>query len=318
MSCVPTRALLAAAAAAALTFSARARADDAPVRQLTSTVDTFESQPAWSPDGSVIVYFAGDPHGGDLWLTTPDGSERRQLTHDPEVEYCPAWSPDGTRIAYSGVRGEGAPAIWILDLRDSSVSRLSSESGRVHEPAWSPDGQVITYYGIASGDEQIWAIPAAGGEPRRLSHHQTQSWSAAWSPDGKEIVYSGYRSPRTGGAIFIMPHDGEGNACEHTRALTRRTDHRWDRFPEWSQDGRWIVFAGQTQDGGFDLWIVSADGSTEERLTEHPAEDRDPSWAPDGSAIVFVSERAGNPDLWILDAATWLDRYQSREEPRTK
>lgn len=293
-------------------------AAEPPLRPLTATAEVAERQPAWSPDGRWIVFFAGDAQGGDLWLTTPDGGERRQITHDAAVELCPAWSPDGTRIAYSGVRGEGAPAIWILDLRDSSIVRLTNESGRVHEPAWSPDGEMITYYGIASGDEQIWSIPAAGGEPRRLSHHVTQSWSAAWSPNGEEIVYSGYRNPQTGGSIFIMPRDGEGDACDRTRAVTRRVDHRWDRFPEWSRDGRWIVFAGQSQGSGLDLWLVSADGEIEERLTDNAADDTEPSWSPDGKAIVFSSERAGSADLWILDFATWLERYQSREEPKRK
>lgn len=306
------------AAVAVLGTAGRGLAAEPPLRALTATADTAERQPAWSPDGERIVFFAGDASGGDLWLTAPDGSERRQLTHDAAVEHCPAWSPDGSRIAFSAARGEGAPAIWILDLRDESITRLTNETGRVHEPAWSPDGETITYYGIASGDEQIWSIPAAGGESTRLSHHVTQSWSAAWSPDGAEIVYAGYRNPRTGGSIFVMPRAGEGVTCDGTRALTRRVDHRWDRFPEWSRDGRWIVFAGQTQDGGLDLWLVSADGRVEERLTDDPAEDTEPSWSPDGKRIVFTSERAGNPDLWILDVSAVLASYQSREEPRTK
>ncbi|MFN0150427.1 MAG: TolB family protein [bacterium] len=296
----------------------RALAAEPPIRPLTETPEIAERQPAWSPSGEWIVYSAGDAATGDLWLMTPDGTERRQITHDDAVEYCPAWSPDGTRIAYSGTRGEGAPAIWILDLRDSSIVRLTNERGRVHEPAWSPDGETIAYYGIASGDEQVWSIPAGGGEPRRLSHHVTQSWSAAWSPDGAELVYAGYRNARTGGSLFIMPRDGEGDACEHARALTTRRDHRWDRFPDWSRDGQWIVFAGQTTSGGLDLWLVSADRAIEERLTEHPAEDTEPSWSPDGESVVFVSERAGSPDLWILDAATAAEPYHSREAPKKK
>lgn len=289
--------------------------------QLTATPDVAERAPAWSPDGRWILFTAGAPHNGDLWLVSPDGATRTQITHDPEIEMSPAWSPDGTRIAFESRRNGAAPAIWIFDLRDSSLSRLTNEPKRVHEPAWSPDGEEITYYGLASGDEQVWAIPAAGGAPRRLSHHVTQSWSAAWSPSGDSLVYSGYRNAQTGGSLFVMPKGGEGAACEHSRALTRRADHGWDRFPEWSRDGRWVVFAGQSR-GQFDIWLVSLDGAVEERITDDPADDTEPTWSPDGRFVAFRSDRSGSPDLWLIDVSRWtataLPAHQLREAPNKK
>jgi TolB protein len=286
--------------------------------QLTKTPDIAERQPAWSPDGRWIAHFAGSAREGDLWIVTPDGATSRRLTSDPYIEACPAWSPDGERIVFSASRGQEPPALWILDVADTSVARLSTEKRRVHEPAWSPDDKEIVYYGVESGDEQVWSVPAAGGTPRRLSHHATQSWSAAWSPSSEELVFSGYRSASTGGALYIMPRGGEGESCERSRPLTRRKDHTWDRFPEWSRDGGWIVFAAQTRDGGMDLWLVSADGGIEERLTNDPAEDTAPSWSPDGSRIVFESNRGGSPDLWLLDVSAWTAAHHSREAPNRK
>jgi TolB protein len=275
------------------------------MRPLTATPDVSENQPAWSPDGLWIAYSATTDSGGDLWLISPDGASARRLTNDPPLEDSPDWSPDGGRIAFHATREGRPPSIWILDLADSSVTQLTHERTRTLNPAWSPNGRAITYYGIASGDEQVWEIPVDGGPARRLSHHATQSWNADWSPNGEEIVFSGYRNSETGGSLFIMPEEGEGAQCEHARALTRRKDHRWDREPSWSPDGRWIAFTAQDRSGNWDVWLVSADGVTETPVTSAPAFDRQPSWSPDSRSLVIQSDRAGSDDLWIVDVSAW-------------
>jgi len=46
----------------------------------------------------------------------------------------------------------------------------------------------------------------------------------------------------------------------------------------------------------------SAIGSTQTRLTNSPDLDGAPSFSPDGSKIVFISNRSGNPDIWVMDS----------------
>lgn len=277
--------------------------------QLTVTPASEERQPAWSPDGKWIA-FAAAPIGSsnetpDLWLASADGKTTRRLTHDAFLDGSPCWSPDGTRLAFRSWREDRVSRIWILSLKDSSITQLTHEAGRTTNPAWSPDGATIAYYGVESGNEQVWALPAAGGSSWRLTHHPEQSWNPAWSPDGSEIVYSRYQNQSTGGALFVMPREGDGDAGERARPLTHRADHRWDRFPSWSPDGRWIAFAATDLKLNWDIWLVSADGAIEERLTEEPSHDTEPSWAPDSRHIVFESDRSGTQDLWILDTGRW-------------
>ena len=57
-----------------------------------------------------------------------------------------------------------------------------------------------------------------------------------------------------------------------------------------------IVFVSD-RDGNFEICVMDADGSDQQRLTDNPAFDWGPSWSPDGSRIAFVSDRDGNFEI---------------------
>src|SRR6266403_3110232 len=53
--------------------------------------------PAWSPDGSQIIYV----RGRSLYTIHPDGTQLRELAHGPGLPHFPAWSPDGETISFN-------------------------------------------------------------------------------------------------------------------------------------------------------------------------------------------------------------------------
>src|SRR5690606_41016993 len=52
----------------------------------------------------------------------------------------------------------------------------------------------------------------------------------------------------------------------------------------------------------FEIWVMDADGSNKQRLTDHPAMDSNPVWSADGSAILFESWRDGNLEIYRMNA----------------
>jgi TolB protein len=58
--------------------------------------------PAWSHDGSKIVFESDRTGLRQVWIMNADGSGQTQLTFDAtRTDQTPEWSPDGTQIAYS-------------------------------------------------------------------------------------------------------------------------------------------------------------------------------------------------------------------------
>ena len=80
----------------------------------------------------------------------------------------------------------------------------------------------------------------------------------------------------------------------HPVNLTR--NDAYDSAPAWSPDGRRIAFESDREGGVSHLFVMNADGSGVEQLTDSPAPwVYSPAWSPDGSSIACVS---GGGDLW--------------------
>ena len=56
--------------------------------------------------------------------------------------------------------------------------------------------------------------------------------------------------------------------------------------PVWSPDGRRIAFLSR-RDGGKEVYVMSADGSGQRRLTRDASVPAAPAWSPDGRKIAF-------------------------------
>jgi len=70
---------------------------------------------------------------------------------------------------------------------------------------------------------------------------------------------------------------------------------------EHANDQRSMIAFDSDRDGNWEIYAMSADGSTQRRLTDNRAADRHASWSPDGSMLAFESDRDGSWEVYVMN-----------------
>jgi dipeptidyl aminopeptidase/acylaminoacyl peptidase len=126
-----------------------------------------ESEAAWSPDGSSIVFVSNreevpdTDYRTDLWLVASDLSDGEappvRLTKSPRPKHSPAFSPNGKEVAYltaeDGVYG--VPHVAVIPAAGGKPNVLTAALDRwVSSFEYSKDGEWIyfTYYNAGAID----------------------------------------------------------------------------------------------------------------------------------------------------------------------
>jgi Tol biopolymer transport system component len=118
-------------------------------RRLTTTPNTFETAPAWSPDGSRIAFARWTPHTqfdgkGAIYVIDRDGGGERLVLSHRHFASGPSnlsWSPDGRTLAFETSPTRECTAISLLDVESGSVHPLTtcSKAGdSTTAPTWQP------------------------------------------------------------------------------------------------------------------------------------------------------------------------------------
>lgn len=121
---------------------------------------SFDSAPAWSPDGNRIAFESDLDGDMDIYVMNADGSNVRPLTSNGNWDEGPAWSPDGTRIAFTRAFNPTNFDVWTMaadgtDLQPLTTSPLPEES-----PDWGRNPGPVTVGGTVPATLAL-TLPAA-------------------------------------------------------------------------------------------------------------------------------------------------------------
>jgi serine/threonine protein kinase len=251
-------------------------------------------QPSFSPDGMQLVFTSPclkrtvQHPGSMLYVINVDGTGLIPLPTEEGGDFDPAWSPDGTRIAFTSLR-DGSSQIYVLNLVDNAVTRLTETPSEARmpdwsmQPAWSPSGTQIIYttHSRLTDALQIWVMSDAGRGQKFLIPRGSTYWNflPKWSPDGRMILFGETSGDQKLGWLMLFDYEHQTAGEQHLRKGNFGT------HSDFSPDGIWVVYETlDVQDSNrldFDIYSIPADGSeASTRLTNDHAMEFDPVWRP--------------------------------------
>jgi WD40-like Beta Propeller Repeat len=216
-----------------------------------------------------------------------------------------AVSPDGRRLAIcTTLSGEGCD-LYVKNLPDGEVHRLTDEHRVIQGLAWTPDSSEIVFSSNRRGTFRLWRINARPKNPADPVLLPGAGDDARYpSIAGNQLVYERYTRNFDIARAEIAPSKGHaGSRLEPSQPLINSTG--LDVAPAWSPDGRRIAFVSD-RSGTREVWICDADGSNPRKLTSFGGPQIIyPRWSPDGARLVFsaVTGAGGNLEGYVIAAA---------------
>ncbi|GAA5770804.1 tol-Pal system protein TolB [Streptosporangium roseum] len=245
--------------------------------------------PVWSPDGKSVIY---DKVG---WSIRPLDTPLYSWDSDWDYRFCdvfPVLSNQG-RLAYTDkqlghssivtMNPDGTDQRVVFDSygRGLDPALVARGLAGAFRPAWSPDGEWIAFglggwfFMRATSTAVVARVRADGSEWEVLTDGTSHAGFPSYSPDGKQLVYRVWGAENKGLRILNLE-----------TGVTRVLTTEYDNLPDWSPDGKLILFTRKMDAVNFDVCTIRPDGTGLRVLTGGSgANEGHAVWNPDGRIL---------------------------------
>ena len=245
---------------------------------------------AWSPDGSSIVFGAGDPRR--LYEVPAHGGSPRALSereHLPDFNRHPHFLPPeaGHRTLVFAI---GLPSqVVVPNLRTGRQEVLATGSRLVYSPTghivYQTSGNVPGLLALSFSPKTL----STSGQPFPVNENGS---SPCVARDGTLV----YLEPGERGLEQLVWRDRGGRKLGVIGQPQPRI-----QAPALSPNGSRVAVSA-LENNNWDIWVHDVEGGLKNRLTFHRASEVRPIWSARGDTITFASSRSDTPDIFIKSA----------------
>jgi Tol biopolymer transport system component/DNA-binding winged helix-turn-helix (wHTH) protein len=255
----------------------------------------FVGMPAWTPDGSGVV-FEGHRDGVGLFQMDRSGRNLRPIVNVPQTATQPALarrSGGYTSLVFTNTTTE--TSIWRYGIGPGSggpAVQLAPSSRGQGSPRYSHDGNRLAFGSDRTGYQEIWVANADGSQPVQLTdlrHILTEA--PDWSPSDDLIAFVSQDGANR--QIYVVSTSGGPATAITTEEGVRSGDG-------WSRDGSAYYYTS-TRSGHAEVWRVPRGGGRPQQMTV------------DGGICGFESSR-GVFYYWQGESAVWGSLFRRTTE----
>jgi DNA-binding winged helix-turn-helix (wHTH) protein/Tol biopolymer transport system component len=211
---------------------------------------------------------------------------------------CGEWTPDGRYFIFQD-RHEGRLDLWAVPeerrlwwrKRDDKPTQLTAGPLDFRYPLPSKDGKEIFAIGTLRRAELVRYDAHTSQFAPFLSGISAEH--VAFSRDGQWVTYISYPE----GTLWRCKVDG-------SERIQLTFPPLQVVLPRWSPDGKQIAFNAMLPGKSWNIYLISSNGGTAQRILPSEQFQMDANWSPDGKSLLFGSFRIRNGPIYTIDLMT--------------
>ncbi|NOX38667.1 MAG: peptidase S41 [Calditrichaeota bacterium] len=278
------------------------------VRQLTYFTNS-DYVSGWTPDGRSILFASRR----NFYYHRLPVTYQVPIEGGTPVEFVPEYasqgrvSPDGRYFVFvrglttwwrKHYRGSSNTDIWLYDRKKKTYHRLTDFDGNDLFPMWGPDGQTIYFVSESDGTYNLWKMQRDGSGKTQLTFFKGDGVrfpgiAANGSLIAFEKDFDLWTLDPNSGAVqklnIQLPIDFVTNPVAYRDYSGDATEF------VLSPDGKQIAFTVRGE-----VLVMKENGHFLNALTETPWREGDLVWSPGGDSLVYISDEAGQRDVYLI------------------
>jgi Tol biopolymer transport system component/DNA-binding winged helix-turn-helix (wHTH) protein len=251
------------------------RVEDGAEVALSAKIWDNAGQVAWLADNSRMVIVASEEPGSpkQLWQLSLQNDAVQPLTSDLNDYRGVSLAADFASLVT--VQQHIASSLWIAPVETpDAAEQIASETGEISHLDFASDGRII-YASNATGKFTLQAISTDGKQVKQIPVEGRFNLGFSVSGDSRHLVFTSDR----GGSLSLWKFDFlSGEVSQLTRG-------EFDNRPQYSPDGKWVIYEQGFGDVKRTFWKASSEGGEPVQLTNFSA--MRPALSPDGKRIAF-------------------------------
>lgn len=191
--------------------------------RVASNFEGINMLPAFSPDGTQLVYCASHGDGVcHLYHATHQGL--KEIVRNEGNNISPTFAQDSKTIFFCSDFQGGRPHIYSYNLDSGQLTSIT-ESGYCTSPDYNAVRNQLVYTKMVNGNMQIFVYDVVQKKHTQLTHDAGSKQECCWSPCGNFLIFS-------------LELQGKSRIAIHNMATNARRlvtpEHLMCSYPHWS------------------------------------------------------------------------------------